>query len=147
MDEKLFNELLGAVTEAAAYHRGAQINLRTTVLPDPPAPLTRIAVRQLRTMRRGSQAVFAHYLNVSTKLVQAWESGARPVEGPALTLLHIAEQHPEIVFPSTDGVRTNKVARKATKRSDAKPHGIRAATPRREAARKPTTRPRAGAHR
>jgi hypothetical protein len=41
--------------------------------------------------------VFARYLNVSTKLVQAWEAGRRVPEGPALVLLHIAVEQPELI--------------------------------------------------
>jgi hypothetical protein len=37
-------------------------------------------------------------LNVSTKTVQAWESGARTPDGGNLKLLRLAEAHPEIVF-------------------------------------------------
>ena len=43
------------------------------------------------------QAVFARYLNVSTKLVQAWEAGRRHPDGPALVLLHIAERQPGLI--------------------------------------------------
>jgi putative transcriptional regulator len=101
MNPRLFNELVGALDEAVAFHRGAKLDLRTTTLPEPPARVTRAAVKRLRAWLEVSQPVFAHCLNVSTKLVQAWEGGQRPVEGPALTLLRLAEQHPELVFPLT----------------------------------------------
>ena len=44
-----------------------------------------------------SQAVFARYLNVSTKLVQAWEANHRTPDGPALVLLHIAARQPHLI--------------------------------------------------
>jgi putative transcriptional regulator len=99
MSAELFNELVEAVREAGAYHRGEKLNLRTTVLPASPSQLTPAAVKRLRNALRVSQAVFAHYLNVSIKLVQAWEGGTRTVDGPALKLIHIAGEHPELVFP------------------------------------------------
>jgi putative transcriptional regulator len=111
MRDETFDELLEAVNEAAAYHRGAKLDLRTTVLPDPPLPVTQTAVKRLRNSIRVSQAVFARYLNVSTKLVQAWEGGHRRVDGPALTLLQIATHHPEIVFPIS---RSPSARRRAT---------------------------------
>lgn len=40
-------------------------------------PVTASDVRRLRKRLRASQAVFAHYLNVSPKLVQAWGAGWR----------------------------------------------------------------------
>jgi hypothetical protein len=41
--------------------------------------------------------VFARYLNVSTKLVQAWEANRRTPDGPALVLLHIAARQPHLI--------------------------------------------------
>jgi len=42
--------------------------------------------------------VFAHYCNVSTKLVQAWEAGRRRADGPALLLLRLAQTTPAILL-------------------------------------------------
>ena len=53
------------------------------------------------------QAVFGRYLNVSTKLVQAWEANRRRPEGPALVALHIAAEQPGLL----ERVRHNIAAR------------------------------------
>jgi putative transcriptional regulator len=98
MDDALFNELLDAANEALAHHRGHKADLRTTVLPEPPRPMSRAEVRGLREWLGVSQAVFAHCLNVSPKLVQAWEGGARKPDGPALALLRLGERYPGMVF-------------------------------------------------
>ena len=98
MDDALFNELLEAANEAVAHHRGQKTNLRTTVLPETPRPMSRTAVKRLRKRVHVSQPVFAHFLNVSPKLVQAWEGGTRAPDGPALVLLRLAEGQPELVF-------------------------------------------------
>jgi len=71
-------------------------SLRTTSLPQPP-PMTAVAVKKVRAALHASQAVFARYLNVSTKLVQAWEANRRTPEGPALVLLHIVAKQPQVV--------------------------------------------------
>ncbi|HEU4882712.1 MAG TPA: helix-turn-helix domain-containing protein, partial [Longimicrobium sp.] len=52
----------------------------------------------LRERIGASQAVFAMALNVSTKTVQAWESGARSPDGGNLKLLRVGEASPEAVF-------------------------------------------------
>ena len=39
----------------------------------------------------------ARYLNVSTKLVQAWEADQRTPSGPALVLLRIMEKQPGLI--------------------------------------------------
>ena len=72
--------------------------LRTTVLPAAPRLMGADDVRALREYLNASQAVFAHLLNVSTKLVQAWESSRRRPAGAALRLLEIAERDPRAVF-------------------------------------------------
>jgi DNA-binding transcriptional regulator YiaG len=98
MKDRLFSELLGATREALAHYRGEKRDLRTTVLPEPPRPMSRADVRRLRDRVKASQAVFAKCLNVSTKLVQAWEGGVRYPDGAALRLLRVAERAPTLVF-------------------------------------------------
>jgi putative transcriptional regulator len=44
-----------------------------------------------------SQAVFANYLKVSAKRVQAWEQGIGKPAGAALRLLRIARKNPDIL--------------------------------------------------
>ncbi len=96
MKHETFAELLGAANEALEHAKGKR-SLRTTTLPVPPRPLNGRAVRRVRVALRASQAVFASYLNVSTKLVQAWEANRRSPEGPALVLLHIAAEQPAVL--------------------------------------------------
>jgi putative transcriptional regulator len=98
MEDRLFEEVLGATREALVHYRGAKRDLRTTILPEPPRPMSRVEVHRLRHKVKVSQAVFAKCLNVSTKLVQAWEGGIRHPEGAALRLLRIAERAPGLVF-------------------------------------------------
>jgi putative transcriptional regulator len=100
MDATRFNELMDSLNEAVAYHRGAKLDLRVTTLPEPPRPMSPDAVKQLRSAVKLSQALFAAHLNVSTKLVQAWEGGRRVADGAALVLLRLAQQNPGSVFPT-----------------------------------------------
>lgn len=99
MDDQLFAELLDSAHEALDHARGKR-DLRTTVLPPPLRPMGAMAVRRVRGKLKVSQAVFAHYLNVSTKLVQAWEAGRRTPDGPALLLLRLAARSPELLITS-----------------------------------------------
>lgn len=120
MKAETFAELVDSMNEALDHARGKR-SLRTTTLPRPPAPFNSRAVKRLRAQLRASQAVLAGYLNVSSKLVQAWEAGRRRPEGPALVLLHIAASQPgviETIRQSTPGRRVqgrqpSKVARHA----------------------------------
>ena len=115
MKADTFAELVGSMKEALEHAQGKR-SLRTTTLPRPPAPFNSRAVKRVRTRLRASQAVFASYLNVSAKLVQAWEAGRRHPEGPALVLLHIAASQPGLI----ETVRQSAVGGSASRRRRAR---------------------------
>jgi putative transcriptional regulator len=116
MKAEVFGELLESAREALEHTRG-KISLRTTELPPAPQPMRGEEVRRLRDELKASQAVFAHYLNVSTKLVQAWEAKRRRPEGAALALLRLCERHPALLMtPGATPVRTKRRPRPATRR-------------------------------
>lgn len=98
MRDEDFQELLTAIQQADEWRKGLRHDLRTTILPMVPEPMDAAAIRCLRERIGTSQAVFAMALNVSTKTVQAWESGARVPAGGNLKLLRVAEAHPAAVF-------------------------------------------------
>lgn len=97
MKKALFAELMDSMHDALDHSRGKR-ELRTTVLPSAPAPMTAKEVRALRERLNASQAVFARFLNVSTQLVQAWEADRRCPEGAALRLLEVGMKAPDVVF-------------------------------------------------
>ncbi len=111
MRTERFEDLMGAMHEALDHARGKR-ELRTTVLPAPPVPMRPTDVKRLRRGVNASQSVFAHYLNVSTQLVQAWEAGRRRPEGAALRLLRVGQAHPSVVFavrePTASPVRRRR---------------------------------------
>ena len=116
MDETLFAELMESANEALEHATGRR-SLKTVVLPPPPEPMSADDVRELRARLDASQAVFASYLNVSTKLVQAWEADRRTPEGAALRLLRLAEKAPELLLSGTAPAKTTPVRKKAVKRT------------------------------
>ena len=141
MKKETFVELLGSMNDALEHAQGKR-NLRTTSLPLPPAPLNGRAVKRVRAALHASQAVFAGYLNVSTKLVQAWEADRRVPEGPALILLHIAAQQPGLIeairhnAQAPQGRAADKAARRSQRgrRDSRMPEASAAATSERGAA-------------
>ncbi|MDG6832310.1 DNA-binding transcriptional regulator [Glaesserella parasuis] len=48
-------------------------------------------IREIREKENFSQAVFAHYLNVSSNLVSEWERGVKKTSGAALKLLSLVQ--------------------------------------------------------
>lgn len=82
-------EILEGVREVTAFKKGEK-GLRSYTLKEPAAP------QVIRARLNLSQAAFAGLMGVSLRTVQDWEQGRRKPSGPAVALLRIAEQKPEI---------------------------------------------------
>ena len=115
MKREVFAELLKSVEQALEHAHGKR-ELRTTVLPPMPSPVTGAQVRRIRKRLNASQAVFARYLNVSTKLVQAWEAGRRPPEGPALILVGLGDRDPQGLAAAAYGVPLREIWKRSSPR-------------------------------
>ncbi|MDO8271133.1 MAG: DNA-binding transcriptional regulator [Gammaproteobacteria bacterium] len=46
-------------------------------------------IKELRTLNKASQGVFAAYLNTSKSTIQKWEQGQKKPNGPSLKLLNL----------------------------------------------------------
>ena len=102
-----FGELLiQGLEEALAIERGEaeaprRIRRVATVRDatvQPPRGYDARGVQVIRERLGLSQAVFAQVLNSSPETVKAWEQGKRTPEGIALTLLQIADEHPQALL-------------------------------------------------
>jgi len=82
-------EILDGIQEIKAFKKG-EGNLKTRTLTKP-APS-----QIIRSKLNVSQSTFAGMMGVSLRTIQDWEQGRRKPSGPALALLRIAEQKPEI---------------------------------------------------
>lgn len=98
MTNEFFEELKGSMLEGLEHARGHRSDLRVTTLPRPPKKLSSVEIAKIRSQAKLSQSVFARYLNVSIKTVQAWEQGSRTPSDAALKLLSIARDNPQIIF-------------------------------------------------
>ncbi|MCP3852688.1 MAG: helix-turn-helix domain-containing protein [Gammaproteobacteria bacterium] len=85
----LGNEILEGLQEIKGWEKG-KVQLKTTTLSIPSEPSV------IRSKLKLSQAAFAGFLGVSKRTLQDWEQGRRNPQGPAIALLRIAEQHPEV---------------------------------------------------
>ncbi len=100
MANEFFEELKQSMIEGLEHAQGKRCDLRVTTLPRPPKKLTSSEIAKIRSRTKLSQSVFAMYLNVSVKTVQAWEQGSRKPSDAALKLLSIARDNPQAVFTS-----------------------------------------------
>ncbi len=82
-------EILEGIRDIKAYKARAK-TLRVHTLKQPASPQT------IRAKLKLSQSAFAGLMGVSLRTVQDWEQGRRKPSGPAVALLRIAEQKPEV---------------------------------------------------
>ncbi len=82
-------EILEGLKEVGDFKKGL-IELKKTELSEPSEP------KVIRSKLKLSQSAFAGLLGVSMRTLQDWEQGRRNPQGPAIALLRIAEQHPEV---------------------------------------------------
>jgi len=98
LKNELFEELKAGLNAAIEHAQGKRKDLRTTTLPRPPKALSAKEIVKVRTRLNVSQAVFARYLNISTKTVQSWEQGLGKPSGASLKLLSIAMKDPNVLL-------------------------------------------------
>ncbi len=82
-------EILDGIRDIKAYQAGEKV-LPAHTLKEPAAP------HIIRAGLKLSQTAFAGLMGVSVRTVQDWEQGRRKPSGPAVALLRIAEQQPEV---------------------------------------------------
>jgi len=83
-------EILDGLKEIKAHKNGNGKKLVTRKLKDPSS------AKVIRDKLELSQDAFASLMGVSIRTVQDWEQGRREPQGPAKSLLRVAEQHPEV---------------------------------------------------
>ena len=82
-------EILEGIREIKDYKAGKKV-MRVRSLKAPSSP------KVIRQRLKLSQSAFAGLMGVSLRTVQDWEQGRRNPSGPALPLLRIAEQKPDV---------------------------------------------------
>lgn len=63
------------------------------------APLKEYSAEEIKSIRSRlamTQTVFAHFMGVSKKTVEAWEAGYNKPNGPSLRLLSMVEIDPKL---------------------------------------------------
>ena len=82
-------EILDGIREVKAFKYGKKpLRVHSLKKPSPP--------NVIRAKLKLSQSAFAGLMGVSLRTVQDWEQGRRKPSGPAVALLRIAEQKPDV---------------------------------------------------
>ena len=99
----LFEDLKTGLEEAIDYEKGqGKAKTRTLMI----APVKKYSNEEIKAIRNKSgmtQRVFANYMGVSKKTVEAWELGRTHPTGPAYRLISILDhgKEDELSFIST----------------------------------------------
>lgn len=99
----LFDEIKLGLEQAIEYNKGNLEGARKTTRSIAPLETFSAAeIRQIRNDAGMTQVVFAKYMGVSVKTVEAWESGKNQPEGAARRMLTLTREDPK--FPVTSGI-------------------------------------------
>lgn len=100
----LYEEIKLGLEQAIEYNDG-NLKARKTILSVMPLPtFTPGEIKEIRNNAGMTQALFAKYMGVSVKTIEAWESGKNQPEGSSRRLLALTQQSP--TFPTTSGIIT-----------------------------------------
>ena len=91
----LFDDLKTGLQEAIDYEKGVGSAKKTTYIISPVKEFNSSEIRAIRNNAGMTQTVFADYLGVSKKTVEAWERGRTHPTGPAYRLLDILAERKE----------------------------------------------------
>ena len=85
----LFDDLQEGLQQAIDFANGTGPAKVTTYRIDPVIELDKDQIRAVRTNAHMTQNVFANFLGVSVKTVEAWERGRTHPTGPAYRLMNL----------------------------------------------------------
>ena len=88
----LFDDLQEGLLQAIDYAKGKGPARTITYRIDPVVELNKDQIREIRMQAQMTQNVFANYLGVSVKTVEAWERGRTHPTGPAFRLMSFLAQ-------------------------------------------------------
>lgn len=94
----LFDDLKEGLEEAIAYEKGTGKANKKTYMILPVTEYSNKEIRDIRMKAGMTQSVFAAYMGVSPKTVEAWEGGRTHPTGPACRLLHILASGEDVEY-------------------------------------------------
>lgn len=98
----VFDEIKIGLNEAIEYEKGnLKANTRTISI----TPIEEFTANEIKDIRKNAgmtQMLFAKFLGVSLKTVEAWEAGRNHPNGTACRLLSLTKRDPQ--FPKSSGI-------------------------------------------
>lgn len=97
-----FGKIKAGLEEAIAYEKGTLAAKTTKISVSPTDRFKPEEIKAIRVDAGYTQAVFAEYMGVSKKTIEAWEAGRNHPEGAACRLLSLTKNDPS--FPQKAGI-------------------------------------------
>ena len=94
-----YEDLMEGLNEAVAIERGELKGRKTVYKIDPVKKYNNTEIKRIRNTAGMTQNVFADYIGVSPKTVEAWDKGTNHPTGSACRLLSILENGETNVLP------------------------------------------------
>lgn len=98
----VYEDIKRGLEQAIEYEKGNLRAKSTTIEILPLETFTSQEIKAIRTGTGMTQALFAKYMGVSIKTVEAWEAGKNQPEGAARRLLALTRENPK--FPVLSGI-------------------------------------------
>lgn len=98
----VFDDIKLGLEQAIEYEKGALKARKTTLSIQPLDTFTSEEIKDIRNKTGLTQVLFAKYMGVSVKTVEAWEAGRNQPDGAARRLLSITRANP--TFPMISGI-------------------------------------------
>lgn len=97
-----YDEIKLGLEQAIEYEKGNLKARKTTLSILPLETFTPSEIKEIRNKTGLTQVLFAQYMGVSVKTVEAWEGGRNQPDGAARRLLYLTKQRP--TFPTDSGI-------------------------------------------
>lgn len=94
----LFDDLKEGLEEAIAYEKGVGQAKEKTYYIEPVKEYSGREIREIRVNAGMTQRVFAAYMGVSKKTVEAWEGDRTHPTGPVFRLLDILSSNDDMTY-------------------------------------------------
>ena len=98
----VFDEIKTGLNEAIEYEKGNLKAKTRTLSIEPVGVFTSSEIKSIRNSTGLTQKLFAKYMGVSVKTVEAWEAGRNHPDGAACRLLSLTKKDPS--FPVNSGI-------------------------------------------
>lgn len=98
----VFDDIKLGLEQAIDYEKGKRSAKVTKMEILPLETFTSADIKAIRAGAGMTQSLFAQYLGVSVKTVEAWESGRDHPQGPARRMLALTRNDPQ--FPVASGI-------------------------------------------